>query len=624
MNYSIISQPTWLNSVLHFGTVDYLSNPRPHLGETITVKLSVPADAPIQQIILRTIPNGEQQFIPMRATLREDDRQTWSAELTVQEKRMPYRFAIQTEETVWWINAAGASQDSPFELFDFKLLADTPEIPWLNQAVFYQIFPDRFENGDPGNDPPEAPIGYHNWVRKTFPWGEAAPDQPGMIPFYGGDLQGITQRLNYLCDLGINALFLNPVFTACTNHRYDVLNYKQVDPVLGGDQALIDLRQALDAFGMHYILDIVPNHCGYEHPWFQTACQDQNSPEAQFFFFDEHPRKYVSWMGHGSLPKLNYQSALLRKEMYAGENGVFRYWLKPPFDADGWRVDVANMLGRQNEQQLAQEVLPGIRQAVKETNPEAYLIGENFFEAASQLQGQGWDGVMNYAGFSNPLLHWLRPYHQSALGWKGELVAGQRWETATVVKSWLENLASIPWVIALQQFNLLDSHDTKRTRTSLGGNEALIRLAAIVQFTFPGVPCVYYGDEIGLVDEEGFGSRNCMPWDSTNWDQNLLEFYKRLISLRKANPILAQGAFQVLYWDDDLLLFQRVLGEERVLVSANRNPDPIPARSLNLPQAGFAQGTRFAGAFRGGFANGGPDALDLPELAQGGEIWLSE
>ncbi|MFZ3071084.1 MAG: alpha-amylase family glycosyl hydrolase [Anaerolineaceae bacterium] len=617
------AQPAWLQSVLHFGTADYLSNPRPALKETIMVKLRTPADAPIQQVVLRSIPNGEQQFTLMERVLCADGWQDWTASLTVLEKRTPYRFGIQTGDAVWWINAAGASQEVPFDLFDFKLLADTPAIPWLRQAVFYQIFPDRFENGDSDNDPVNEQIGFHDWVRQTLPWGEPFPYQPGIIPFYGGDLQGITQRLGYLQDLGVNAIYLNPIFTAYTNHRYDVTNYLQVDPVLGGDRALIDLRQALSDAGMHFILDIVPNHCGFGHPWFQKARQDPDSPEAQFFYFDDHPSRYESWMGHGSLPKLNYQSQFLRQRMYAGEEGVFRYWLRSPFSADGWRVDVANMLGRHNEQQLAHEVIPGIRQAVKDTNSKAYLIGENFFEAASQLQGDGWDGVMNYTGFADPLLHWLRPFHQGALGWQDELVLQQRWGTETLVKSWQDHLASIPWSIALQQFNVLDSHDTSRVLTELGGDEILVRLAAVAQFTFPGVPCVYYGDEIGLADAAGFGSRNCMPWDSSAWNQEMFRFYQQLISLRKSSRVLAEGSFQVLYWDDDLLLYQRMLGEERVLVSVNRNPQVTPARSLLLPQAGFTQAKRFAGLFSGKDALVSVGQLYLPDQPKGGEIWLA-
>ncbi|HQM65913.1 MAG TPA: alpha-amylase family glycosyl hydrolase, partial [Anaerolineaceae bacterium] len=434
--------PAWLRSVLHFPTRDYLSNPYPALGETISIRLRAPIDAPIEQVVLRTFPNGEQQLTEMQPEGEEAGWLWWSAKLTVLEHRVPYRFAIQTKEVVWWLNAAGVSQKLPFDLFDFKLLADTPPISWLQNTVFYQIFPDRFANGDPSNDPQQEALPYQNWHRQTFPWGQPAPHEPGLLPFYGGDLPGIQQHIDYLEQLGVNALYLNPIFTAFTNHRYDVCDYFHVDPVVGGDEALVDLAQALHVRGMRYILDIVPNHCGIGHPWFQKARQDPSSQEAQYFFIDHEADFYESWLGFGSLPKLNYRSPELCKLMFAGEQSAFRYWLRPPFEADGWRVDAGNMLARQNDQQLGHTIIPQIRQAVKQTKPEAYLMAENFFEATSQLQGDQWDGVMNYFGFYNPLFFWLKPFSQTAVGWKGKLAAEQPWLTEVVLKAWQETLAA--------------------------------------------------------------------------------------------------------------------------------------------------------------------------------------
>jgi alpha-glucosidase len=616
--------PAWLRCALHFPTRDYLSNPYPALGETITIRLRAPESAPIEQVVLRTFPNGEQQLTTLQPEHEEEGWRWWSAKLAVLENRVPYRFAIQTKEAVWWLNAAGVSQSLPFELFDFKLLADTPPIPWLQQAVFYQIFPDRFANGDPNNDPQQEALPYQNWHRQTFPWGQPAPHEPGLLPFYGGDLPGILQHIDYLEQLGVNSLYLNPIFTAFTNHRYDVCDYFHVDPVVGGDEALVDLAQALHERGMRYILDIVPNHCGIGHPWFQKARQDPSSQEAQYFFIDHAAERYESWLGFGSLPKLNYRAPELCKLMFAGEQSAFRYWLRPPFEADGWRVDAGNMLARQNDQQLGHTIIPQIRQSVKQTKPEAYLMAENFFEAISQLQGDQWDGVMNYFGFYNPLFFWLKPFSQNAVGWKGKLTAEQPWPTEIVLKAWGENLAAIPWAIALQQFNIIDSHDVPRALTALGGDKQLLRLAAVVQFTFPGVPCLYYGDEIGLENAESFGSRNCFPWDESTWDQDLLNFYRQLIALRKRSPVLAEGAFQVLYGNEDMLLYQRVLGDEHILVSANRSHKTLLPQTLHLPQAALPTSAIYEGFFSGAKAHSQGSKLEIPEIPPGAEIWLQQ
>jgi len=585
------------------------------------VRLLIPSQAEADQVILRTIPNGEQQFTAMLPQSGQAGYRVWGAPLRVNEPRLNYRFAIQTEGRIWWLNALGVSLQTPLGMFDFNLLAGFQPISWLQKSVFYQIFPDRFANGDPGNDPVEETDARYRYTRNTFPWGEAAPKDRRLMPFYGGDLAGIEAHLDFLEQLGTNALYLNPIFTAFTNHRYDVSNFREVDPVLGGDQALISLRQALNQRDMRYVLDIVPNHCGIMHPWFQSASQDSESETRGHFYFAENKQEYVSWMGFGHMPKLNYASEALRREMIEGEDSVFAYWLKPPFAANGWRVDVGNMLGRQDGHQINLDLLRAIRTAVKRVSPGAYLIGENFFEATEQLQGNGWDAVMNYTGFADPILHWLKGYEQDALRCEAVLKTDIPWDTSTMLVAWNENLASIPWEIALQQFNLLDSHDTPRLLTLLHGDKALSRLAAIVQFTFPGVPCLYYGDEIGLTDEEGFASRNCFPWDEHQWDQETLEFYKKLIALRRESPALAGGDFRILHYDQDLVIFARVLGQEWVLITANRSEQAHPPMRLEIPTLNLPKECEFEALFGAGCIRAGTGWLELPELPKGGEVW---
>jgi alpha-glucosidase len=615
------NQPSWLAHVLHMPTSDYLSNPNPALGETITLRLLIPSQATPDQLVLRTIPNGEQQFTAMFPQSEQDGYQSWEAALKINEPRVSYRFALQTEGRVWWLNALGASLHTPLALFDFKLLAGFQPISWLEQSVFYQIFPDRFANGDPSNDPIEETDARYRYTRKTFPWGEKATQDRRLMPFYGGDLAGIEAHLDYLEQLGVNALYLNPIFTAFTNHRYDVNNFREVDPVLGGDQALISLRQALSQRDMRYVLDIVPNHSGFMHPWFQAAQQGEESKEKGYFYFGENKQDYVSWMGFGHMPKLNYASDALRREMIEGEDAVFAYWLKPPFSADGWRVDVGNMLGRQDEHQINLELLRSIRSAVKRVSPDVYLMAENFYEATEQLQGDGWDAVMNYSGFADPILHWLTGYEQDALRCETVLTTDIPWDTATMLQAWNENLASIPWQIALQQFNLLDSHDTPRLLTLLYGDKALSQLAAIVQFTFPGVPCLYYGDEVGLDNEEGFDSRNCFPWDEQQWDQVTLTFYKKLIALRRKSLALARGEFRTLHSDQDLVIYARVLGEEWILVTANRSEQAQPSKRFEVPELSLAGKREFKALFGSGRITAGNGWLELPAIPKGGEVW---
>jgi alpha-glucosidase len=612
----------WLHTVHHDGSEKYLSTLCPAIGETVRVRLRIGEDAPLQRVILRTFPDGEQAFTPMTAAAHEPPVRWWEADLTIHQPLEHYRFLLQADDSVWWYTAAGPVIAEPLDYTDFRIVAGYDSPAWLQETVFYQIYPDRFANGDPANDPRPDEYTYRGWHSQTFPWGTPVPDKLiTPLIFYGGDLPGITQHLDHLERLGVNAIYLNPVFTAYSSHRYDPIDYTHVDPHLGGDEALIALRRALDERGMRYILDIMPNHCGFKHPWFLAAQADPNAPEAAFFTFRRHPDDYHSWLGHMSLAKLNYQSAELRRRMYDGTDSIFRRWLRAPFAADGWRVDVANMLGRQGDIQLNAEIARGMRCAVKETRADAYLIGENFYDASPQLQGDQWDAVMNYTGLATPLWHCLGGYHQGAIHFTGAVTSPVPYPTAALDESWRLRRAAIPWVIAQQQYNLLGSHDTHRMRSVVGGSDALHRLAVTVQLTYPGVPALYYGDEIGMVDAPHLRSIACMTWDESQWDQSLFAFYQDLIALRRRSHVLQRGGFQMLAVEADTFAYQRDSTDGRILVIAHRGSSPRPAGGLPVAHGGIADGTRFVEHFSGQQAVVTNGALNVPEHAQGASLW---
>jgi alpha-glucosidase len=614
--------PPWLGSVHHDGSELYVSNLYPALRDPVNIRLRLSTAAPVKKIYLRIYPDGEQAFVSMELASTDSRVQWWQTELSIDQPLVHYRFLLLADDGVWFYSAAGPSANEPLDATDFRILADYKAPVWLSEAVFYQIFPDRFANGDPSNDPRPKEFEYRGYHPQTYDWDSLPPDEQNFsLVFYGGDLQGIIQKLDYLESLGVNALYLNPVFTAYSNHKYDVVDYEHVDSHFGGDEELAALREALDDRDMHYILDIVPNHCGYWHPWFQRARQDINAPEAEFFTFEDHPDGYASWLGVWILPKLNYRSNELRNRIYAGQGAVFRRWLRPPFSADGWRVDVANMLGRQGTTQMGEEVSRGIRQAVKETQPKAYLMGENFFDPSSQLQGDQWDAVMNYTGLIIPLLRWLRGYQQGAFGMQEKITSPIPLSTSALEASWREHRAAIPWAITLQQYNLLGSHDVPRIRTELEGNQALHKLAAIIQFTYPGVPGIYYGDEIGMSDIEGLASRAPMIWEPSEWDHDMLAFYQKLIALRRRSTILQRGGFQMLAVEADLFAYQRESIDGRILVVAQRSVNPRPAGALPIAHAGIPDETRFVEYFTGEEATVASGALHLPEHYQGATLW---
>jgi alpha-glucosidase len=606
--------PTWLLGVHHDGGPDLLDDPCPPAGSRVGLRLRVPAAAPVTRAWLRLAPDGEQTLVPLVPAGGQAGARLWAAELEMREPVVHYRFALESADGTFWLTGAGPSLSEPLDLFDFRLLAGHLRPAWLDEAVFYQVFPDRFARGEPGPPPPEGP--------SNLPWG--SPPPAGLAfpeVFYGGDLVGLRQRLDHLQRLGVTALYLNPVFRSPSNHRYDTADYGAVDPRLGGDAALADLAAELRARGMRYILDIAPNHCGSSHPWFQAARADPGCPEAGFFRFSRHPDEYACWLGVESLPKLDYTSGELRRRMIEAEDAVFRRWLRPPFSADGWRVDVANMLGRLGPDQLGREVARAIRQAVKATRPDAYLLAEHWFDATPALQGDQYDGAMNYAGFSHPLLWWLSGHELGAMGLPERLRAPRPWPTAALVATLRERLGAVPWAIATGQLNLLGSHDTPRVRSRLGGDRIALETAVALLLTWPGVPCVYHGDELGLEDDARLGSRACLPWNEAAWDQGLFELYRRLIHLRRASPALQRGGLQLLAAGPDHFAFLRALGPERVLVVAHRGAEPLRAPALSATQAGLPDGLELEQVRGGARARVAEGRLVLPDQPRGASIY---
>ncbi len=621
--------PVTLSSIHHDGSSRYVRSKGTdlYIGEEVTIRMRIASDAPIERLLLRTCPDGEQAFVEMHPAASQPNPacRWWEATLRLSMPVTAYRFLLFTRDGTWWYNGSGLHQHVPTDADDFRLLADYGAPVWVRDRVFYQIFPDRFADGDPGSNVRDDEFEYRGQKSRAARWGEPQRKFPeALVEFYGGDLPGVEQHLDYLSDLGVNAIYLNPIFTAFSNHRYDVVDYENVDPHLGGNAALESLRRAFSERGMRFILDIVPNHCGVMHPWFQSARADPGAPSAEYFTFHKHPDEYESWLGVRSLPKLNYRSQSLRAIMYAGPQSIFRRWLRKPYSIDGWRVDVANMLARQGKDQLEKEVWTGIRQAVKAENPQAYLLGENFFDGSAQLQGDSLDATMNYAGFTNPLLYWLDHFQISQHGEPKRVEAKSPWPTEALVATWQASRAAIPWVIARQQFNLLGSHDTPRIHHLVSGDGAHNRLAAALLLTYVGVPCIYYGDEIGMSAADPLGARDCMIWDIARWDVDLRRFYQKLIRLRRTSPALIAGGFQVLAVEKDIIAYLRDTDEEQMVVIGNRGSNAQPAQGLCVRHGGVPDGTVFKEIFSGLTANVQNGYLSIASIPAGVQVWQSE
>lgn len=604
--------PTWANGVHHDGSRLYRSHTNPAINDVVRIKLRVPTAAPITKVLLRSEPDGEQHQEAMTIIDEQATYHIWAADLPAIMPSNPYSFIIKTtSDGTFHYNSLGLSKARWPGLFDFKLLCDFAAPHWIHNAVFYQIFPDRFANGDPALNIPDGRFVRYGTVESyTDDWDAPVKhySETRGVQFFGGDIPGIIQKLDYLQDLGINAIYLNPIFSASTYHRYNIEDFYSVDEHLGGNNALIALREALTKRGMRLILDVTPNHSGDQHPWFKDAQADINAPSAEYYTFYEHPNEYAHWTIARSLPKFNYNSQALRDVMYGPDNGILLHWLRPPYSIDGWRLDVFNMTGRQGELQVQHEVAREMRDAVKSAYPASYFMGESFFDATEALQGDQLDGVMNYTGFTLPLWEWLRdPNFQS----EDFALQSQRF------------FAAIPWQIAQMQFNLLGSHDTERILHIAGDDMRLAKMAVLLLMTFPGVPCVYYGDEIGMSSKATPENRTPMRWDEADWNIDLQAWYKRMIAIRHASAALKQGGYQLLYAKFQIVAYSRATADEHLIVIAHRGPSNVNGAKIPLANVGLADGTRLRDLLSSkGFAVE-DGHITLPELTAGDVFLLS-
>jgi alpha-glucosidase len=535
-----------------------------------------------------------------------------------------YRFLLLGNEGPRWLNGSGIHRAAPTDHDDFRIVAGYDGPDWLRDTVFYQVVPDRFANGDPANDVRDGAWTYRGETTRHGRWGlEPAAGPAGLVEFFGGDLAGIESRLDHLEGLGVNGIYLTPVFETRCNHGYDAIDYASVARHLGGDGALASLRRATAARGMRLLLDVAPNHTGVEHPWFVAAQADPAAPTAGWYTFHRHPDDYESWLGVRSLPKLDYRSPGLRRAMYEGPDAILRHWLRDPYAIDGWRIDVANMLARMGGVQLGAEIARGIRAAVKEERPDAYLLGEHWFDASELLAGDQYDGVMNYAGFTSPAIHWLADELVVDAHGTGEVARLPRTPTRDLVRTMTAYRAGVPWALARNQYDLLGSHDTARIRTVLGGDRGRLRAAFGLLLTELGVPGLFYGDEVGLEGADGPSARATMPWDPAAWDHEILEHVRAVARFRRGSRALREGGVQPLEVRDEALAFLRDTDDEQVVVIVVRGPAPRPGEPLPVAHGAIPDGTSFESVLTGERATVEGGRLPVGTTAPGVAIWVT-
>jgi cyclomaltodextrinase len=401
---------------------------------------------------------------------------------------------------------------------------------WAADTIMYQIFPDRFFNGDPSNDPEEKEI-----------WGNA----PTTTNFFGGDLKGILDKLDYLVDLGVDCLYLNPIFSAETNHRYDTVDYYEIDPMLGKTKDFHDFVNTLHHRGIKIILDGVFNHCSSQFPPFLDVVKNEKDSRYVNWFtvtdfpVREKPLNYAACGGCAYLPKFNHADQQVEDYLLA----VGMHWLEE-YGIDGWRLDTP--------QRVPKTFWKKFNRKMHEVSRDCYLIGELWRDAGAWINQDIFDGCTNY------------PLRELIISFFSE-----RSLDAEDFSYELESLLSRLGPASFSMMNLLGCHDTPRIRTIFNGEDQDLLSAIVFQMTFIGIPLIYYGDEIGMTGRRDPDCRRTMEWDEDKWNGQIHSLYKELIQIRKEHPSLRRGSFQPLLTFDGLFAFKRQKDDEEIIVVLN-------------------------------------------------------
>ena len=624
------------------GTEGYVYPPEPKESELVTFRFRTAKDD-VDRVGLVT--SADTYVMEKECTQGEFDYYTFETRLG--EEPFRYCFEVQSGTEKYYYGRCGISREI-LEYYNFVVVPGFSTPDWAKGAVMYQIFTDRFYNGDKSNDVETNEYYYiGDYSQRVTNW-DKYPANMGVREFYGGDLQGVMDKLDYLQDLGVEVVYFNPLFVSPSNHKYDIQDYDYIDPHYGkivddggevlpngvtdnsqatkykkrttglknleaSNELFIKLVEELHRRGMKVILDGVFNHCGSFNKWMDReriyegekdyepgAYISADSPYRSYFrFFKEEPENwpyngnYDGWWGHDTLPKLNYEDSVKLENyiLYIG-----RKWVSPPYNVDGWRLDVAADLGRSNE--YNHDFWKKFRRAVKDANPNALILAEHYGDPSDWLKGDEWDTVMNYDAFMEPITWFLTGMEKHSDEAREELLGN----IDNFIGSMAHHMSNMLTPSLQVAMNELSNHDHSRflTRTNhmvgrvehLGPeaaneyvNKAVMREAVVMQMTWVGAPTIYYGDEAGVCGFTDPDNRRTYPWGRE--DHELIAFHKEAIRIHKEHPALRTGSLKILSGEENVLSYARFKGNDRIVIVINNRSErtevKVPVWEAEIP-----------------------------------------
>jgi len=615
------------NAVFSDGTRDLRIPYEPERFSTVTICIRTGTEDNLVNLVTT------RGTVEMKLKEADEYFRYYEGNIELEEDQITYYFEIKGQDgEICYYTREGVS-DTKREEFSFLITPGFKTPEWAKGTVFYQIYVDRFYNGDPDNDVEDGEYLYIGGKTvKVQDWYKY-PEAVGIREFYGGDLAGVLSKLKYLHDLGVEVIYFNPLFVSPSNHKYDTQDYDYIDPHFGvivsdreevlseGDidnqkafkyikrvtdydnlnasnEFFIKLVQEAHKLGIKVILDGVFNHCGSFHKWLDRegiykdakgydkgAYEDKNSPYRDYFNFrgDIWPNNpsYDGWWGYDTLPKLNYEGS---KKLYNYILEVGKKWVSPPFNCDGWRLDVAADLGLTKE--LNHTFWRDFRNSVKSANPEAVILAEHYGNPREWLKGDQWDTVMNYDAFMEPVTWFLTGMEKHSDAFNESLLNSYE----EFNKAMTYHMANFQTSSLQTAMNELSNHDHSRFltrtnkkvgRTALLGPEAadegidkgVMKEAVTMQMTWPGAPTIYYGDEAGLCGFTDPDNRRTYPWGRE--DNELISFHREIIKIHKSYKALKTGSFKFLNGAYGIITYGRFDKEDKFIIAINNNHHEI-------------------------------------------------
>ena len=509
---------------------------------------------------------------------RKDRNAYWySQEMDIfnSDELFSYFFCIRpkTSEPLYY-GKNGLNRWAP-KLADRFILTPGVSYPeWIAGRTCYQILPDRFCNGDSSNDYVDDEYSFDGTEVKTMKWGEKPLyfNEGRCLDFYSGDLRGMEEKLPYLKDLGFDTIYINPINSSLTIHRYDSIDFFHVDEHLGGDEAFESFMKKAHGMDMKVIVDISINHTGTAHPWFISASTEEDSQYREFYYRNEDGT-FRYWQGVPTLPQLNYNSQKLRDIIYRNADSCMQKYLQKPYEIDGWRMDVAPEVARAGKDQMSHEVWKELRKHIKKCKDDAYILGEAWDDSREYLHGDEWDGIMNYYGAGRPLRAWMGEEDRFLSDGWGHSPKEMEPLTSHEMITWLKDgMDTTEDQRCYMQMNLIDSHDTPRLhnhRVLMDDDRYLGTILAL--YMLPGMPSTYYGDEVEIDGEMGSVemSRYPMEWDENRQNATWKAWWQKLGKIRKIEGF-SLSATRFIEIDDECFAIERIMRGKTVVAIINR------------------------------------------------------